>query len=225
MAITDWLLCDRPREKLLDHGPESLSNAELLALFLRVGRKGMTAVDLANEILGPKDDLEQLWNMDVWRLRQIKGIGPAKAVSLVAAVELWRRRATINYRGSKITSAKEAVCYLQPLLADHINEVFMVLFLNQSNYIKREEKVSWGGISSATVDLRIIFKMALEVAATTIILCHNHPGGSLTPSAADVATTHKIYQACQFMDILLLDHVIVSKIGYYSFAESGRLTG
>jgi DNA repair protein RadC len=223
MAIKDWIEDLRPREKLLKFGAESLTDAELLALFLRIGHKGISAVDLAREILGPKNELERLWNMDVWRLKQIKGIGTAKAVSLVAVIELGRRRLVTPLRGKPIRSAKEAVRYLQPMLVDHINEVFVVLFLNQSNIVKREEKLSWGGISSAAVDVRIIMKMALEVTATSIILCHNHPGGTLTPSHADVEATKKVYHACQLMDILLMDHVIVSSQGYYSFAETGRL--
>jgi DNA repair protein RadC len=225
-AIRDWAPDDRPREKLLKNGPGHLSNAELLAILIHTGRKNRSAVDIARDVLElNKQDLGRMAKMRVKDFMQVRGIGKAKAVALAAAMELGRRRQSVTpVPGKPITQSTDAVHYLQPLLKDQFQEVLVVLYLNQAGVVVHEECLSRGGIASTCVDVRLILKIALEQMATGIILCHNHPGGSTKPSQADILTTRQIREAASQLDIRLLDHLIVSEHGYYSFAGEGRLS-
>ncbi len=224
-SIKQWAKDDRPREKLLMKGPETLSDSELLAILIVNGTRSKSALDLAKEILNlGKNSLPELGKLTVKQLMKIKGIGEAKAITIVAALEIGRRRQAMNFLEKEIvTSSRDVANYLQTLLKDHLREVFAVLFLNRANKINHFEIVSEGGITGTVADPRIILKKALEQDAVSLILCHNHPSGSLKPSKADEELTYKIKEAAKYFDIKILDHVIVSETGYYSFADEGIL--
>lgn len=224
-SIKEWAKDDRPREKLLLKGPESLSNSELLAILIHNGTRQKTAVDLAKEILKlGKDNLDQLGKLSAKELMVIKGIGEAKAITIAACLELGRRRQAGNIDDKKVvTSSTDIAYYLQSVLKDHHREVFAVLFLNRANKIIHFEIISEGGITGTVADPRIILKKALVENAVSLILCHNHPSGSLKPSRADEDLTYKIAEAAKLLDIRVLDHIIVSEVGYYSFADEGLL--
>ena len=224
-SIKQWAKDDRPREKLLMKGAESLSDSELLAILIVNGTRSKTAIDLAKEILIlGKNNLPELGKLSVKELMKIKGIGEAKAITIVAALEIGRRRQAMNYREKAVmTSSSDVANYLQSLLKDYRHEVFAVLFLNRANKINHFQIVSEGGITGTVADPRIILKKALEEDAVSIILCHNHPSGSLKPSGADQELKKKIKEAAKFFDIKVLDHLIVSDAGYYSFADEGIL--
>jgi DNA repair protein RadC len=224
-SIKQWAKDDRPREKLLSKGAENLSNSELLAILIHNGTKEKTAVDLGKEILKlGKDNLNELGKLSVKELMKIKGIGEAKAISITAALELGRRRqATASLEKSVVGSSNEIAAYLRTALKDYRHEVFAVIFLNRANKINHFEIVSAGGITGTVADPRVILKKALEENAVSIILCHNHPSGSLKPSRADEELTTKIKEAAKYFDIKVIDHIIVSEDGYYSFADEGIL--
>ena len=224
-SIKQWAKDDRPREKLLQNGSENCSNAELLSILIHHGTKEKTAVDLAKEMLKlGKDNLVELGKLSVKEMMKIKGIGAAKAITIAAALELGRRRHTTSpLAKSSISTSSDIALYLQTKLKDYRHEVFAVLFLNRANKVNHFEIVSEGGITGTVADPRIILRKALEQDAVNIILCHNHPSGSLKPSRADEQLTAKIKEAARFLDIVVLDHVIVSEDGYYSFADEGLL--
>lgn len=224
-SIKQWSKDERPREKLLLNGADKLSNAELLALLIRNGTRQYTAVDLAREMLRlGKDNLVEMGKLSVRELMKIKGIGEAKAISIVAALELGRRRqSSLPAVKTIVTCSSDIARFLQVKLQDQRREVFAVLFLNRSNKINHFEIVSEGGITGTVADPRVILRRALEEDAVSIILCHNHPSGSLKPSRADEQLTGKIRDAARLMDIQVLDHIIVSDSGYYSFADEGLL--
>ena len=224
-SIKQWAKDDRPREKLLANGAESLSNSELLAILIHNGSREKTAVDLAKEILKlGKDNLGELGKLSIKELMKIKGIGEAKAITIAAALELGRRRqASVSLGKTVVNTSGDIAAYLQTRLKDYRHEVFAVLFLNQANKINHFEIISEGGITGTVADPRIILKKALEEDAVNIILCHNHPSGSLKPSRADQELTKKIKEAARFLDIVVMDHIIVSDDGYYSFADEGIL--
>jgi DNA repair protein RadC len=224
-SIKQWAKDDRPREKLLSKGVAALSNSELIAILINHGSKEKSAVELAQDILkAGKDNLNELSKLSVKELMKIKGIGEAKAISIVAAMELGRRRQATAYREkATITSSSDVANYLQTLLKDYKHEVFAVLFLNRSNKINHFQIISEGGITGTVADPRVILKRALEEDAVSLILCHNHPSGSLKPSKADEELTFKISEAAKYFDIKVLDHLIVSDDGYYSFADEGIL--
>ena len=222
-SIKQWAKDDRPREKLLLKGAENLSDSELIAILLGMGTKQKSAVELAKDVLKlAKNNLSDLGKFSVKELMKIKGIGEAKAIAIVAAMELGRRRQALSYREKEIVKASDDVAkYLQTLLKDYRHEVFAVLFLNRANKINHFEIVSEGGMTGTVADPRIILKKALEEDAVSLILCHNHPSGSLKPSRADEELTTKIREAARYFDIKVLDHIIVSEDGYYSFADEG----
>jgi len=224
-SIKQWAKDDRPREKLLLRGAENLSNSELLAILIHNGTKEKTAVDLAKEILKlGKDNLGELGKLTVKELMKIKGIGEAKAITIAAALELGRRRqAGLSLERVTVSASGDIAQYLQTVLKDYRHEVFAVIFLNRANKIRHFEIVSEGGITGTVADPRIILKKALEEDAVSIILCHNHPSGSLKPSRADEELTNKIKEAAKYFDIRVVDHIIVSENGYYSFADEGIL--
>jgi DNA repair protein RadC len=224
-SIKQWAIDDRPREKLLTKGPSVLSNSELIAILINNGNKQKTAVELAQEVLRlGKDNLNELGKLSVKEFMKIKGIGEAKAISIAAAMELGRRRQALASREKPvITSSADVAGYLQTILRDYKHEVFAVLFLNRSNKINHFQIISEGGITGTVADPRIILKKALEEDAVSLVLCHNHPSGSLKPSRADEDLTFKIKEAAKYFDIKILDHLIVSNDGYYSFADEGIL--
>ena len=224
-SIKEWAKDDQPREKLLLKGAENLSNSELLALLIHNGTRDKTAVDLAKDVLKiGKDSLNELGKVTVKELMKVKGIGEAKAITIAAAMELGRRRqGSASLERAIVATSHDIAEYLQSALKDHRHEVFAVIFLNRANRIKHFEIVSEGGITGTVADPRIILRKALNEDAVSIVLCHNHPSGSLKPSRADEELTTKIKEAAKYFDIRVLDHIIVSENGYYSFADEGIL--
>ena len=224
-SIKHWAKDDRPREKLLNQGPSHLSDSELLAILLNHGTRDKTAIDLGREIMQlGKNNLNELGKLSVKELTRIKGVGEAKAITVVAALEIGRRRQAGSYLQKPIMStSRDLASYLQSLFQDHSREIFAVAFLNQANRINHIETVSEGGITGTIADPRVILKKALEENAVSIILCHNHPSGSLKPSRQDEEITKKIKEAAKYFDIKVLDHIIVSETGYFSFADEGIL--
>lgn len=224
-SIRHWSVDDRPREKLVKHGPDFLSNAELLAIILNNGTRNKSALELAREILLLGDNnLHELGKLSLSALQKLDGIGASKAVSVLAALELGRRRegAGILQRPALIT-AREAATFLQALLKDKTTELFVVIYLNRAGKVKNYRIVSRGGITGTVADTRVIMKQAIDEQATSIILSHNHPSGSLHPSNADLELTQKIKEAGKLLDIRVMDHIIVSDEGYYSFADQGLI--
>ena len=226
-SIKDWAEDDRPREKLLNKTPYVLSDSELLAILIVKGTRDKSAVDLAKEVLRlGNNDLNELGRIPVKELMKVRGIKETKAITIAAALELGRRRQALLALGQKkaiIKGSRDIANYLQSLLRDFQHEVFAVVFLNQANHINHFEILSKGGITSTVADPRIILKKALEEDAVSIILCHNHPSGNLKPSRADEELTQRIKDAAKLLDIKLLDHIIVSMNGYFSFADAGLL--
>jgi len=224
-SIKNWAIDDRPREKLLAKGATALSNSELLAILLNNGSKNKSAVELAREILKLGDDnLNELGKLSLNDFKQVKGIGEAKSIIIAAALELGRRRqASPALEKTVVKSSKDIAQYLQATLKDYQYEVFAVVFLNRANKINHFEIISKGGITGTVADPRVILKKALEEDATSIVLCHNHPSGNLHPSRADEELTKKIKEAAGYFDIKIIDHIIVSEEGFYSFADEGIL--
>ena len=224
-SIKNWAADDRPREKMLGKGAEALSNSELIAILINNGSKDKSAVELAKEVLKlGSDNLNELGKLTLKDFQKIKGIGSAKAIAIAAALELGRRRQAATMLDKLvIKSSSDIAQYLKALLKDYTYEVFAVLFLNQANKVNHFEIISRGGITGTVADPRIILKKALEHGATSIVLSHNHPSGNLKPSRADEELTKKITEAAKFFDIKVIDHIIVSEEGYYSFADGGIL--
>ncbi len=225
MIIKEWALEDRPREKLYQNGPKQLTNAELLAIIIGSGTKSLSAVELAKNILShANNDLDQLSTMNISNMCKIKGIGPAKAITIKAVLELANRKGQINHvHKKKITSSHDAFRMLQPSFADLNIEEFWVLFLNRANKVIGKNKISEGGVSATVVDPKVIFHHALSHFATGIILAHNHPSGNLVPSEQDISITQKIAISAKSLEINLFDHLIIAGGSYYSFADQGML--
>ena len=225
-SIKNWAVDDRPREKMLLKGYSALSNAELLAILINNGTREKSAVDVAKELLtAVGNDLHKLGKLSVKEIIKlnVKGIGEAKAISIASALELGLRRDVTEKKLDIVIQSKDAAEYLRAKLKYMSHEVFAVVFLNRANKIKHYEIISEGGITGTVADPRIILKKALENDAVSIILCHNHPSGSIKPSRADEDLTQKIKEAASYFDIKVLDHIIVSDEGYYSFADEGLL--
>lgn len=225
LTIKDWALEDRPREKLLGKGLNSLTDAELIAILIGSGNRNESAVELAKKILkGVKNNLNELGKLTVEDLMASKGIGEAKAVTIIAALELGRRRKLADVMAKKkISGSKDVFEFFQPVLADLPYEEFWILLLNRSNKIIEKFKISQGGISGTVIDVRMILKNAIEKLASSIILCHNHPSGNLQPSEADKKITTKLKDAARIMDMQVLDHLIITDSSFYSFADEGIL--
>ncbi len=225
LKITDWAAEDRPREKLLAKGASGLTDAELLAILINSGTKDKSAVDLGRELLGSvNNSLNSLGKLTVSDLRKIHGIGVARAVTIIASLELGRRRKLAEVPDTvQIKCSHDVADIFEPLLSDLAHEEFWILFLNRSNKVINRMKLSQGGISGTVTDVRIVMKKAIEYLASGIIVCHNHPSGNLNPSESDSKITQKIKEAGILMDIQLLDHLIVSGKEYYSFADNGLL--
>ena len=224
-GIKDWALEDRPREKLLSKGITSLSNAELLAILIRSGGPEASAVELARQILKQAgNNLQELGKRTVNDLVKHNGMGPVKAITIVAALELGRRRTKTELREKiRISGSQDVFQLFQPLIGDLSHEEFWVLFLNRSNRVIDNIRISQGGISGTVIDVRLILKNALDRLASSIILCHNHPSGNLKPSDADLKITTKIAEASKSMDIQLLDHIIIADNSYFSLSDEGMI--
>lgn len=224
-SIKEWAPDDRPREKLRSKGAENLSNSELLGILLGSGTKTKSAVEVGKEILAlAADNLNTLGKLSLKELMKVDGIGEARAITIAAALELGRRRQAVDGKPiTKIESSKDIARLMQAQLRDKTHEVFMVAFLNRANKILHIETISTGGITNTVADPRIILKKALEHNAVNIVLCHNHPSGNLKPSHTDKLLTQKIKEAALLFDISVMDHLIVSEEGYYSFADDGAL--
>lgn len=220
----DWSVIDRPREKLIRQGVNSLSLAELIAILIRTGSKSKNAVETANELLITYDNnLANLSRLSIQELSKVKGLGSVKAISILAALELGRRRREFEITGHKIKSSNDAFLQMHPLLADLPYEEFWILLLNRANKIITKKKVSMGGTSGTVVDPKIVFKEAIQVACSNIIAVHNHPSGTNEPSQADKELTKKLKSGAEYLDIQLLDHLIIAGNNYYSFADEGEL--
>jgi DNA repair protein RadC len=221
-AIRDWSEDDKPREKLMSKGKDALSDAELLAILIGSGSRNESAVALSQRILATAKNLNTLGKMSISQLIKFKGIGQAKAISIVAALELGRRQRTEEaVKLQKITSSKAVFEIMQPIIGELPHEEFWVLFLNNSNKVIYKSQLSKGGIAGTLVDIRLVFKIALENGATGLILCHNHPSGELKPSNADKQITQKIKTAGEILDVKVLDHLIITESKYYSFVDEG----
>ena len=222
MAISNWLITERPREKLLNKGAEALSDAELLAIFLRTGLHGKSAVDLARESLQYFGGLRQLLDSDYQQLQQIKGMGSAKIALLYAALEIGKRYLEQDLRSQDFLNKPDACKrYLQIQLRSKKQEVFACLFLNTQLQFIHYQELFTGTIDHTTIYPRIIVERAIYHQAAAVIICHNHPSGNTQPSDADHQVTKKIKQALATVDIRLLDHIIVGEGKCYSFAENG----
>lgn len=225
LTIKEWAVDDRPREKMIHKGTGALSNAELIAILLGSGTVEDTAVGLAQKLLQKaNNNLNELAKFDLRRLCKIKGIGEAKAVRLLAALELGKRRnIEPAIERKKITCSNDVAEIFIPQLQDLPHEEFWIVALNRANLIIDTSRISQGGIAGTVTDVRLILKAALDRMATQLILCHNHPSGNLQPSKEDLSFTQKIADAGKLLDIQLLDHIIVAHTGYYSFADNGIL--
>jgi len=225
-TIKQWAEEDRPREKMLKKGVRALSSAELLAIMIGSGNQEMTAVDLSKKILNDVDNnLQSLGRKSIQELiSQYKGVGEAKAITILAAMELGRRRQMEKaLERPQITSSSSVAEVFQPLLADLNHEEFWALLLNRNNRIISSEKISQGGVSATVVDVKLIFKPALENLASSLILCHNHPSGNTAPSKHDEDITRRCKVAGDALGISVLDHIIIAGNQYYSFADNAHI--
>ena len=223
--ITNWAEDDKPREKLMLKGKVALSDGELIAILIGSGSRNESAVELSKRILASVDNnLNALGKLSLQQLMTFKGIGEAKAISIIAALELGRRR-----RGEdaielkKITSSKSIFELMQPIIGELSHEEFWIIYLNNSNKVISKSQLSKGGITGTVVDTRLVFKSAIENGAVSVILVHNHPSGTLVASEADKQITRKIKLAGESLDIKVLDHLIVTETNYFSFADEGIL--
>lgn len=225
LSIKSWAEEDRPREKLAEKGKAALSDAELIAILIGSGNREETAVELSKRILNSTgNNLNELGKMDIAALTTFKGIGEAKAISIVAAMELGRRRKEVEaVKKRTITCSNDAFLEIQDSLVDLPHEEFWILMLNRANKVIAKKNVSKGGVSGTVADAKMIFKPALEKLACSVVLCHNHPSGNLKPSDADIKLTNKLKDAGKNLDIPILDHLIIGDNAYFSFADEGIL--
>ena len=225
LTIKSWALDDRPREKLLAKGKGALSDAELIAILIGSGNRNESAVALSKRILSAVNgNIYELAKLSVEKLTEFNGIGEAKAIAIITALELGKRRQLeVALEKPKIVSSKNVANLMQPIIGDLDHEEFWVLFLSNSNKVLAKSQVSKGGLTATVVDIRLLFKRALELVSVAIIVCHNHPSGKLQPSVADKNLTQKMKQAGNTLDIKLLDHLIITEKAYFSFADEGLL--
>jgi DNA repair protein RadC len=226
LSIKQWAEEDRPREKLMHKGKSALTDAELIAILLRTGVKGNSALDIAKKLLHHVNgDLNELGKLNVNELKKLeKGLGETKATTMVAALELGRRRQASDVREKPvIRSSRDSFEYIYPELADLPHEKFYVLYLNKANKIIQHKEIGSGGISGTVADIKLILKTAIELLASGIVAIHNHPSGNLKPSQADIELTRKLKHSAALMDILLLDHLIIGEKKYYSFADEAMI--
>ena len=224
-SIKNWAQDDQPREKLRDKGKEMLSDAELVAILIGSGNRNESAVELCKRILArTNNNLTGLGKLSIKQLTEFKGIGEAKAITIIAALELGRRRRGEEaLQQNKIDSSQSVFELMQPIIGELGHEEFWILYLNNSNKVLHKNQLSKGGITGTLVDVRLVLKMALEVGAVGIILAHNHPTGTLKPSEADKHITQKLKKAGESLDIKILDHLIITENAYFSFADERML--
>ena len=226
-GIKSWAEEDRPREKLLQKGKHMLSESELIAILVRSGTKKNDALQVSKELLGKvQNDLNALSKLSVKDMLslKVKGIGETKAITIVAALELGRRRQSSEVKDKeKITSSRDIFDALHPLLADKPHEEFWILLLNRANKVIDKMSISSGGLTGTVADVRMIFNHAIKSQATSIVLSHNHPSGNLSPSQSDIDLTKKMVRAGETLDIKVLDHLIIGENRYYSFADEGMI--
>jgi len=225
LKIMSWAEEDRPREKLVNKGKAVLTDAELLGILLGSGTKNLTAVDLAKQILASvNNDLNKLAKLNVNELQKFNGVGLAKAITIVSALELGRRRnESESSKSEKITSAKDVYQVMRPLLLDLDTEEFWIILLNRSNHIIKKDRISSGGVSGTVVDPKVIFKSAIQNLASSFILIHNHPSGNIQPSQDDIEITRKLSQSGKTLELPVLDHLIFTNDKYFSFADEGLI--
>ena len=225
LTIKSWAIEDRPREKLMQKGKSVLTDAELIAILIGSGSKEESAVELSKRILGSvNNNINQLAALFLEQLKEFKGIGEARAIGIITALELGKRRHFEQLEEKPvIKSSKSVFNIIQPIIGELEHEEFWVLYLNNSNKVIRKIQLSRGGITSTMVDVRLLFKKAVALASVGIIVCHNHPSGKLKPSEADKDLTKKIKDAGKTLDIKLLDHLIITQKDYFSFADNGIL--
>lgn len=224
-SIKNWAEADRPREKLMQRGEAALTDAELLGILIGSGSTKKSAVELMQEILHACDGrLSNLSKMSIEELMTWNGIGEAKAITLKAAAEIGRRRALETAQDiTQIATAADVYNMMRPKMQDLSHEEFWVLLLNNQARVLKAVRMSSGGITQTAVDVRLILREALLAGATSLVACHNHPGGSLTPSSEDRRLTTRIKEATDIMNIRMIDHVIITDGNYYSFAENGKI--
>lgn len=225
LRIKAWAVADRPREKLKQRGKQELSNAELIAIILGSGSPKESALALAQRILiACKQDLNELGNAELKELQHFRGVGEVKAIKILAALELGRRRqlTSISER-PMVSSSQDAFAAIASLIIDLPHEEFWILLLNRANKIIGRERISSGGVAGTVVDAKVVFRKAVQQLACSIILAHNHPSGNLKPSQADKNLTEKLVNAGKAIDILVLDHLIISSEGYFSFADESLM--
>lgn len=225
LSIKAWAEDDRPREKLILKGKTALSDAELIAILIGSGNRNESAVALSKRILNSiNNNLNKLGKLSVSDFQKFKGIGEAKAVSIITALELGRRRRLEEALiPPKITSSKAVFEIMQPLIGELQHEEFWIIYVNNSNKVLLKEQSSKGGLTGTLVDVRLVFKKAIDIFATAIILCHNHPSGKLQPSQADKSITQKLKIAGETLDIKVLDHLIITENAYFSFADESLI--
>ena len=225
LNIKSWSPEDRPREKMLLKGTSALSDAELVAILIGSGSRKLSALDLSKKILdGVNNQLNELARVSARDLMKVKGIGEAKAITIVAALELGRRRkGTESHEKPKVGSSREAYDAISVDLMDLPREEFWALFLNRANRLIRKQRISEGGVSGTVADPKVIFKGALDHLASGIIVAHNHPSGNLVASQSDIDLTKKLKEAGKFLEIQLLDHLIICGPKYFSFADEGMM--
>jgi len=225
LKIQDWAPEDRPREKLLQKGAAALTDAELLAVLIGSGTRNTSVVVLAQHILKTnRNSLQELAKRSVQELQRFRGIGTAKAIAIVCAMELTRRRTDEPFRKKElVNSSSKAYKLLQPDLTDKSIEEFWILLLNRANYLIKKIKLSSGGTSRTIVDAKFLFRLVLDYQAVSIILVHNHPSGNTTPSTADIELTNLLDKAGKLLDIAVLDHIIFTDRNYFSFSDEGLL--
>ncbi|MFD0989902.1 DNA repair protein RadC [Mariniflexile jejuense] len=224
-SIKNWSQDDQPREKLLNKGKATLSDAELVAILIGSGNRNESAVDLCKRILASVDNnLNALGKLSIKQLMEFKGIGEAKAITIAAALELGRRRRGEEALQKKqISSSKSVFELMQPVIGELQHEEFWIIYLNNSNKVIQKNQLSKGGITGTLVDVRLVLKNALEVGAVGLILAHNHPSGTLKPSEADKQITNKLKVAAESLDIKVLDHLIITENAYFSFADENLM--
>lgn len=223
--IKNWSSSDQPREKLLNLGPKSLSEAELIAILMRVGTRNKSAVDLAKELMSyHENSVASLSKLNVHELMKVKGIGQAKAMSIAAALELGRRRVTEQpLQKNQVSTSLDAYDLIHARMRDLMREEFWIILLDRRSKVISIEEIHIGGMSAMVVDPKIIFQRALERKACSVILSHNHPSGAPSPSMEDIRLTEKVKMAGNYIDIKVLDHIIIGEGSYYSFADEGKI--
>ncbi len=224
-SIKNWAEDERPREKMLQKGTHALTDAELIAILLNSGTREKSALDIAREIIQlANGNLRELGRLTLKDFQNVKGVGEARAITVAAALELGRRRQTSDFlEKPRITGSESAAELIKPLLQDLNHEAFLVVYMNAKCDVMKTEIISQGGLTSTIADIRIILKNALLNNSSNLLIAHNHPSGSLKPSKADMTLTQNMKEACNIMDIKLLDHIIIAGSGYYSFADEGEL--